>query len=63
MREINLVKHATRSVAIWQMPPAIVENLWDKYAVSSQALDGERENTLAALKGFLTGLGYMGKAQ
>lgn len=41
---------------------AIVENLWDKYAVPSQALEEERENTLAVLKGFLTGLGYMGKA-
>lgn len=39
---------------------AIVENLWDKYAVSSQALEAERENTLSDLNGFLTGLGYMG---
>lgn len=39
---------------------AIVENLWDKYAVSSQALEAERENTLATLKGFLTNLGYVG---
>lgn len=63
MREINLVKHATRSVAIWQMPPTIVENLCDKYAVSSQALEAERENTLATLKGFLTSLSYMGPVQ
>jgi type I restriction enzyme M protein len=42
---------------------AIVENLWDKYAVSSQTLEAERENTLASLKGFLTGLGYLRKAQ
>lgn len=41
----------------------IVESLWDKYAVSSQALETERENTLATLKGFLTGLGYYGAAQ
>lgn len=41
---------------------AIVENLWDKYAVPSQTLEEERENTLAVLKGFLSGLGYMGKA-
>ena len=60
MREINLVKHATRSVAIWQMPSAIVENLWDKYAVSSQALEAERESALATLNGFLTSLGYLG---
>lgn len=38
----------------------IVENLWDKYAVSSQTLEAERESTLATLKGFLTELGYLG---
>ena len=59
MREINLVKHATRSVAIWQMPPAIVENLWDKYAVSSQQLEEIRADTLNKLSGFLAGLGYV----
>ena len=37
---------------------AIVESLWDKYAVSSQALEAERESTLAAIKGYLTILGY-----
>jgi type I restriction enzyme M protein len=42
---------------------AIVENLWDKYAMSSQTLEAERENTLLSLKGFLTGLGYLGQAQ
>lgn len=42
---------------------AIAENLWDKYAVSSQTLEGEREHTLSALKGFLTGLGYLGPVQ
>ena len=38
----------------------IVENLWDKYAVSSRVLEAEREKTLAALNGFLAGLGYLG---
>lgn len=42
---------------------AIVENLWDKYAVSSQTLETEREGTLSALKNYLTGLGYMGQVQ
>ncbi len=37
---------------------AIVENLWDKYAVSSQTLEAEREKTLLALNGFLAALGY-----
>jgi type I restriction enzyme M protein len=37
----------------------IVENLWDKYAVSSRVLESEREKTLAALNGFLAGLGYL----
>jgi type I restriction enzyme M protein len=36
-----------------------VENLWDKYAVSSRALESERTETLKALDGFLTGLGYL----
>jgi type I restriction enzyme M protein len=39
---------------------AIVENLWDKYAVSSQTLEAERESTHSALKGYLAGLGYLG---
>jgi len=36
-----------------------VENLWDKYAVSSQELEGEQESTLKTLDGFLSGLGYL----
>lgn len=36
-----------------------VETLWDKYAVSSRALETERTETLTALDGFLTGLGYL----
>lgn len=36
-----------------------VENLWDKYAVSSRALEAERSETLLVLDGFLAGLGYL----
>jgi type I restriction enzyme M protein len=36
-----------------------VEMLWDKYAVSSRALETERTETLTALDGFLTELGYL----
>jgi type I restriction enzyme M protein len=36
----------------------IVENLWDKYAVSSRDLESERSNTRSRLDGFLAGLGY-----
>lgn len=38
---------------------AVVENLWDKYAVSSQELEVEREETLAELNEFLSKLGYL----
>ncbi len=38
----------------------IVENLWDKYAVSSRELESERTQTLKELDGFLSGLGYLG---
>ena len=37
-----------------------VENLWDKYAVSSRTLESERSKTLKTLDGFLTRLGYLG---
>lgn len=36
-----------------------VENLWDKYAVSSRELETEREQTLGQLNAFLSGLGYL----
>lgn len=39
---------------------AIVENLWDKYAVSSQVLETERDESLKSLNGFLAKLGYLG---
>ena len=37
-----------------------VENLWNKYAVSSRKLEQQREETLGQLNGFLEGLGYLG---
>ena len=36
----------------------VVENLWDKYAVSSRKLEEARTETLSTLNGFLSGLGY-----
>ena len=39
---------------------ARVENLWDKYAVSSRELETEREKTLETLDAFLSKLGYLG---
>ena len=36
-----------------------VENLWDKYAVSSRKMESEREETLSTLNDFLGGLGYL----
>lgn len=38
---------------------ALVENLWDKYAVSFRQLESERAETLKTLEGFLKGLGYL----
>ena len=38
----------------------MVENLWDKYAVSSRELESERTETLKTLDGFLNKLGYLG---
>ena len=38
---------------------AVVENLWDKYAVSSHELEAERTETLKNLEGFLQSLGYL----
>ncbi len=37
-----------------------VENLWSKYAISSQKMESDRETTLGQLKGFLSRLGYTG---
>ncbi|MFH1974905.1 MAG: type I restriction-modification system subunit M [Pseudomonadota bacterium] len=38
---------------------AMVENLWDKYAVSSRELESRRAETLNTLEGFLRRLGYL----
>ncbi|HET9049621.1 MAG TPA: N-6 DNA methylase, partial [Chiayiivirga sp.] len=38
---------------------ASVENLWDKYAVSSRTLEAARGDTLKVLDGMLAGLGYV----
>lgn len=38
---------------------AALENLWNKYAVSSQALEDERSKTLKTLGAFMAGLGYL----
>ena len=35
-----------------------VENLWDKYVVSSRELEAKRDETLKTLDGYLQGLGY-----
>ena len=40
---------------------ALVEKLWDKYAVSSRELEAERSQTLAELNQFLSKLGYLAK--
>ena len=37
----------------------VVENLWEKYAISADTLESDRANTLATMGGFLTGLGYL----
>jgi type I restriction enzyme M protein len=37
----------------------VVENFWDKYAVSNLGLETERGKTLSALNGFLGSLGYL----
>jgi type I restriction enzyme M protein len=38
---------------------AAVDNLWDKYAVSNQALEQQREQTLTAFSQFMTQLKYL----
>ena len=37
----------------------VVENLWEKYAISADKLESDRATTLATIGGFLTGLGYL----
>jgi type I restriction enzyme M protein len=36
-----------------------VEHLWEKYAVSTRDLEGDRQEILESLDGYLRGLGYM----
>ena len=38
---------------------AALENLWNKYAVSSKALEDDRSKTLKTLDAFMAGLGYL----
>jgi len=38
---------------------AVVENLWDKYAVSSRELESKRSDTLKTLDGVLNRPGYL----
>jgi type I restriction enzyme M protein len=38
---------------------AELENLWNKYAVSSKALEDVRSKTLKTLDAFMAGLGYL----
>jgi len=37
----------------------LVENLWDKYALSFHQLESNRAKTLKTQEGFLQGLGYL----
>ena len=53
-RELNRYLNAEKRGLI-----QVVENLWDKYAVPSRELEGERAETLKALDGYLSGLGYL----
>ncbi len=53
--ELNRYLNAEKRALI-----AVVENLWDKYAVSSRELEQARGETLKVLDGFLVGLGYLG---
>ncbi len=36
-----------------------VENLWNKYAVSSRDIEQQRQETMGQLNGFLKGVGYL----
>ena len=37
----------------------VVENLWEKYAISADKLESDRATTLATIGSFLTRLGYV----
>jgi type I restriction enzyme M protein len=49
-RYLNAEKRAT---------VAVFEKLWDKYAVSARAIEGERDSTVRELNDYLTKLGYL----
>lgn len=38
---------------------AVFEKLWDKYAVSAQAIERQRDETMVKFNGYLTKLGYL----
>ena len=52
-QELNRYLNAEKRVLI-----QLVENVWDKYAVSSRALESSRAETLMTLDGFVNALGY-----
>jgi type I restriction enzyme M protein len=52
--ELNRYLHTEKRRLI-----ALVENLWNKYAVSFRQLESERAETLKTLEGFLKGLEYL----
>jgi type I restriction enzyme M protein len=54
--ELNRYLNAEKRVLI-----QAVENLWDKYAVSSCQLEEGRGGTLVVLNRFLSDLGYLGE--
>jgi type I restriction enzyme M protein len=54
-QELNRYLNAEKRVLI-----QVVENLWDKYAVSGHEIEAGRAGTLKTLDGFLSSLGYLG---
>jgi type I restriction enzyme M protein len=54
LRELNRYVNAEKRAVV-----AAVENLWDKYALSSLLLEADKQKTAGALNEYLTGLGYL----
>jgi type I restriction enzyme M protein len=52
-QELNRYLNAEKRALI-----QLIENLWDKYAMSSRTLESKRTETLVVLDGFLNQLGY-----
>lgn len=52
--QLNRYLHAEKRVLI-----DVVDNLWDKYAVSGRALESARVDALKTLEGMVSGLGYL----